>query len=104
MPIRGDRLRWPPRPGKKFPGSSESRAQTETRRSPSTDQSAGTDPLRQPHERDETADRTPSAPHQVIKQAHDDVQSGKKDTDCRNQTTEVLDRASKRSSNPARDS
>jgi hypothetical protein len=89
MPIKGDRLRWPPRPGKKF-----SAAPSGGRRSlPNDPQLTSTrDPLLQPNERDESADRPSNAPRDVIKQAHDDAESGKKDTDGRNQTAQVLNR------------
>ena len=46
--------------------------------------------LRQPDERDESADQQGTAPRKVMKQAHDDVQSGQQDTDCRNRVAEVL--------------
>jgi hypothetical protein len=90
MPIKGDRLRWPPRPGKKF---SAVAAPSGRRRSLSNDQQSTSthDPLSQPNDRDETADQPSNAPHDVIKQAHSDVESGKKDTDC-NQTGPVLKR------------
>ncbi len=55
-------------------------------RGPSSSEST----LRQPHERDEAADQQGTAPRDVIKQAHDDVQSGQQDTDCRNRVAEVL--------------
>ena len=76
MPIKGDRLRWPPRPGKKF---SAAAAHSGKRRSLSTDQqSASThDPLLPRNERDETADQPSTAPRDVIKQAHDDAESRK---------------------------
>ncbi len=93
MPIRGDRLRWPPRPGKKFPAAAGSAG---TKRALSTDEQPA-DPnqsLRQPNERDESADQQASQPRGVMEQAHDDIESGKEDTDCRNQTAEVIDQAS----------
>ena len=66
---------------------------TGTRRVLSTDE-RGTSPsestLRQPDERDESADHQGTAPHDVMKQAHDDMQSGQQDTDCRNRVAEVL--------------
>lgn len=90
MPIRGDRLRWPPRPGKKFSDASGPNA---TRRSLSTDDQPDTNqPLRQPDERDESSDRQTSRPREVIKQAHDDIESGQQDTDCRNNASQVPDR------------
>ncbi len=90
MPIRGDRLRWPPRPGKKhaaksarrFPSGAEQREDSQR-------------PLAQPNERDESAPEPPNAPRPLIKQAFDDVQSGQQDTDCRNQSAQVLDRVVK---------
>jgi hypothetical protein len=66
---------------------------TGTRRVLSTDE-RGTSPdestLRQPDERDESANHQGTAPRDVMKQAHDDVQSGQQDTDCRNRVAEVL--------------
>jgi len=90
MPIKGDRLRWPPRPGKKFSAVAPSGG----RRSLSNaQQSASThDPLLQPNERDETVDQPSNAPRDVIKQAHDDAESGEKDTDCRDPTAQVSNR------------
>ena len=38
---------------------------------------------RLPHEHDESADSQSSPPREVIKQAHDDVESGQEDTDLR---------------------
>jgi hypothetical protein len=83
MQIMGDRLRWPPRPGKKF-----SAAPPGGRRALPNDQplTSTRDPLLQPNERDESADQPSNAPREAIKQAHDDAESGKKDTDGRNQT------------------
>ena len=76
MPIKGDRLRWPPRPGKKF---SAGAAPSGGRRSPSSDrQPTNThDPRLQPNDRDETADQPTNAPREVIEQADDDAESGK---------------------------
>ena len=66
---------------------------TGTRRVLSTDErgrSPSESTLRQPDERDESADQQGTAPRKVMKQAHDDVQSGQQDTDCRNRVAEVL--------------
>lgn len=66
---------------------------TGTRRVLSTDErgtSPGESTLRQPDERDESADQQGTAPRDVMKQAHDDMQSGQQDTDCRNRVAEVL--------------
>lgn len=82
MPIRGDRLRWPPRPGKQ--------RSTGTRETLSTDERKPAP--RQPNERDESADSQASEPRPVIRQAHDDVVSGQRDTDCRNSAVEVVER------------
>ena len=92
MPRRGNRLRWPPRPGKKHS------AATTARRQPSgaAQQQDPDRPLAQPNEREESAPAQPSAPRPVIKQALHDVQSGQQDTDCRNQSAQVLDHASKK--------
>ena len=46
--------------------------------------------MRQPDERDESADQQKTEPHDVMRQAHDDMQSGQQDTDCRNRVAEVL--------------
>jgi hypothetical protein len=82
MPLRGDRLRWPPRPGKRSLG---------TRQAPSTGE---TTPVpRQPNERDTSSDsqrNESDAGRNVMRQAHDDVQRGLEDTDCRNRVTESL--------------
>jgi hypothetical protein len=95
MPIRGDRLRWPPRPGKRSnvprdgaPGR-DSR-DNGTRQTNSTDEHQPAP--RQPNERDESADSQASAPRDVIRQAHDDVTGGQMDTDCRNSAAEVVER------------
>ena len=82
MPIKGDRLRWPPRPGKKF---SAGATPSGGRRSLSSDQQSTNvhDPLPQPNDRDETAVQPSNAPREVIEQAHDDAESGKEDTDRR---------------------
>lgn len=71
---------------------------TGTRRALSTDErvpSPSESTLRQPDERDESADQQGTAPREVMKQAHDDVQSGQQDTDCRNRVAEVLPDAPK---------
>lgn len=87
MPIRGDRLRWPPRPGKRLSEHAARRVPAATPQPISSQQ-----PLPQPNERDESADAGSGAPRAVIRQAHDDVESGKEDTDCRNRTSEVASR------------
>ncbi len=94
MPLQGDRLRWPPRPGKKSPPAKESSG---TRRSLLTDEHPARpdQPMRQPNERDESADQHSSPPRDVIKQAHADVQSGQVDTDCRNHAPTVIDQTVK---------
>jgi len=62
-----------------------------TQRMLATDDPAATPrQLRQPHERDESADQQLTGPRRVIKQAHDDLQSGQQDTDARNRIPEVL--------------
>ncbi len=80
MPIRGDRLRWPPRPGKK--------SETGTRRTLSTDEAQL---MRRPDERDESAHHHAHTPGGVIKRAHDDLKQGQEDTDCRNRAAEAID-------------
>lgn len=62
-----------------------------TRRVLATDDPAATArQLRQPNERDESADQQLTGTRRVIKQAHDDLQSGQQDTDARNRVAEVL--------------
>ena len=96
MPLRGDRLRWPPRPGKKFPQA----APPGTRASLSTDNSGASDApvLQQPNERDESAGAHSSPPRSIIKRAHDDLAQGQQDTDCRNQSAQLIRDASGNSS------
>lgn len=68
-------------------------AATGTRRVLSTDEqrpSPAEPTLRQPDERDQSADQQNTAPREVMKQAHSDVQSGQQDTDCRNRVADVL--------------
>jgi hypothetical protein len=113
MPIRGDRLRWPPRPGKRSnavrsnsepradaatnddgaskPESSDDAARdTGTRQTRSTDEE--TPAPRQPNERDTSSDSQAGAPSSVMRRAHDDVTGGQMDTDCRNSAVEVVER------------
>lgn len=94
MPLRGDRLRWPPRPGKKSTASAE---QSGTRRSLLTDEHPAQpdQPMRQPNERDESADQHSTPPRDVIKQAHEDLENGQVDTDCRNHASTVIDQTAK---------
>ena len=62
-----------------------------TKRVLATDDPAATPrQLRQPNERDESADEQLTGPRRAIKQAHDDLQSGQQDTDARNRVPEVL--------------
>ena len=62
-----------------------------TKRVLTTDDPAATPrQLRQPNERDESADQQLSGTRRIIKQAHDDLQSGQQDTDARNRVAEVL--------------
>ena len=81
MPIRGDRLRWPPRPGKK------SSATTGTRRASSTD-----DPnlMRRRDERDEAAEPHRDEPRSVIRQAHNDIRQGQQDTNSGDHALDVV--------------
>ena len=94
MPIRGDRLRWPPRPGKRSNGPRDAGAtgprSEGTRETKATDESQPAP--RQPNERDASADSQSSEPRDVIRQAHEDVTEGKMDTDCRNQAAEIVER------------
>jgi hypothetical protein len=79
MPIRGDRLRWPPRPGKRSVGTRARLATDGEQPSP-----------RQPNEHDESADSQASGPRRIIRQAHDDLAAGLQDTDCRNRAAEII--------------
>lgn len=92
MPIRGDRLRWPPRLGKR----SGQAALSGARHSPSTEAQPENpnQPPRQSDERDDSADRQSSAARTTTRQAYDDIEAGRRDTDHRNQTAEVPDRNS----------
>lgn len=64
---------------------------TGTKRVLATDDPAATPrQLRQPNERDESADEQLTTTRRVIKQAHDDLQSGQQDTDARNRVAETL--------------
>jgi len=76
----------------------ETTASTGTRRVLSTDEK-GISPdgstMRQPDERDQSADQQKTLPHKAMKQAHDDVQSGQQDTDCRNRVADILPDAPK---------
>lgn len=92
MPIRGDRLRWPPRPGKRSNVPREPPTGTRgagTRETSSTDE--GQPAPRQPNERDGSADSQTSGPREVMRQAHEDVTGGQVDTDCRNQAVEIVE-------------
>ena len=91
MPIRGDRLRWPPRPGKK--------SESGTRRALSTDEAQT---MRRPDERDETAGHHAHTPGSVIKRAHDDIKQGQEDTDCRNSAVETIELDKKAERTPQR--
>lgn len=76
MPIRGDRLRWPPRPGKRSGYAAISGAQ---RSSSDAAQSADAkQPFPQPNERDESVDQGPPQFRQSTHQAHD-VASGQQE-------------------------
>ena len=55
--------------------------------------------LRQPDERDQSADQQETPPRKAMKQAHDDVQSGQQDTDCRNRVADILPDTPKTSRN-----
>ena len=90
MPGRGKRA-TAPRAVKQPPQTAT--AFTGTRRVLSTDErgtSPGESTLRQPDERDESADQKRAVPRDIMRQAHDDMQSGQQDTDCRNRVAEVL--------------
>jgi hypothetical protein len=80
MPIRGDRLRWPPRPGKRSAGHRETLATDEQKPSP-----------RQPNERDASADSQSGPKRPEMEQAHHDLASGQRDTDCRNSAAEIVE-------------
>ena len=92
MPIRGDRLRWPPRPGKRSNASRDAASRdTGTRQTLATDEQKPAP--QQPNERDESASSQASEPRDVIKQAHADVTAGQKDTDCRNKASTIIESA-----------
>jgi len=82
MPIRGERLRWPPRRGKRSVGT---RVKLATDEPPSP---------RLPHERDQSVDSPASEPRPIIRQAHDDLAAGLQDTDCRNSAAETIKKKS----------
>ena len=92
MPIRGDRLRWPPRPGKRSNTPRDGRS-AGTRETLATDEDKPAP--RQPTERDQSPDSPTSPPRDVIRRAHDDVTSGQVDTDCRNEAVEIVERNEK---------
>ena len=78
MHIRGERLRWPPRPGKRSVGT---RAKLATDEQPVA---------RVPNERDQSADSQASGPRPIMRRAHDDLAAGLQDTDCRNSAAEII--------------
>jgi hypothetical protein len=84
MPIRGERLRWPPRAGKRLVGT---RAKLVTDEHPSP---------RQPNERDESADSQAGGPRPIIRKAYDDSAAGLQDTDLRNRAAEIIKKQSAR--------
>jgi hypothetical protein len=85
MPIRGERLRWPPRAGKRLVGT---RAKLVTDEHPSP---------RQPNERDESADSQAGGPRPIIRKAsYDDLAAGLQDTDLRNRAAEIIKKQSAR--------
>ena len=49
-----------------------------------------------PHERDEVPEPNAPATRAIIKQGHDDLASGQKDTDCRNKAADVIEKKSSR--------
>ncbi len=76
MPIRGDRLRWPPRPGKRSDAalSSARRSTSDTASS-----AAAKQPLQEPRSnRDESADREIPSPRKSTQQPHDSGSSAEK--------------------------
>ena len=87
------KIQWPRRGENAKASPAETTASTGTRRVLSTDEK-GVSPdgstLRQPDERDQSADQQATSPRKAMKQAHDDVQSGQQDTDCRNRVAEIL--------------
>jgi len=85
MPPRGDRLRWPPRRARRNIGTRQTLATDEQRPAP-----------RQPNERDESADSQASEPRKEMVQAAEDLESGLKDTDCRNSAAQIIDEAGKK--------
>jgi hypothetical protein len=79
MAIRGNRLRWPPRPGRRLAGTRATLASDEQQPSP-----------RQPNEHDESADSQASGLRPIIRRAHDDLVAERQDTDCRNSVGEIV--------------
>ena len=82
MPIRSERLRWPPRPDKRSVGT-RARLATDEPSSP-----------RLPHERDESVDSQAGGPRPIIQRAYDDLAAGLQDTDCRNSAAEIIKKKS----------
>ena len=71
--------------------SKQTTAFTGTKRVLATDDPAATPrQLRQPNERDESADEQLTPARRVMTQAHDDLKNGQQDTDARNRVAEVL--------------
>jgi hypothetical protein len=73
-----------PRPRKETSAPSPSNLVSKTPRTPgSSPATPEDDKLELPHERDQAADSTASAPDPVMKQAHEDLEKGLVDTDMR---------------------
>ncbi len=79
MPIRGGRLRWPPRLGKRSDNAAFSNAQRSSFNGAQPGD-AKKQPVRQPNERHESADQGPPQTRESMHRAHDAV-SGQHETD-----------------------
>ena len=77
MPIKGARLRWPPRPGKRL----GDRALSGARHSLSTGAANAEQPLRQSSQRDDSTDQGPSHTRESMHQAQDDDASRSQEPD-----------------------
>ena len=77
MPIKGARLRWPPRPGKRL----GDRALSGPRHSLSTGAANAAQPLQQPSRRNDSADQGPSHTRESMHQAQDDDASRPQEPD-----------------------
>lgn len=82
--------RKPQTPGKSLPPTDTIDAARSVDTTAREDGDANESP-KLPHERDESVDMTHGEPSEKMRQAHDDVVSGQKDTDARNSEARRLD-------------